>query len=166
VIREVDIGADMAAARDTQPLTRLLNSSLTSAQARELQGTLVLAFPELERPDTAIVTDLRVRHFIRAAYDTIPHLLYFLNPAPSLGALMELAASSHPDETDLSSSDGLQIPVTPEITDTIIERLTDAAVYAVEQADDWHVVVDGFLQTLPEPMADATLERIRGRLGD
>lgn len=164
MLREMDIPADWVAGGETGTLPQMLGPEIDPAEARQLQGTLTFMFPELEVEDIGIFETPGVVGWLALLHERIPHLVYFLQPAPQLGALEGLLRT-------LVSSEALerepaQIVLTDEIAVRLAARLVAASQFAIDHGDDWERIVIGFIEPLEEKARDLLLAVVRERLGD
>ncbi|MGO9384951.1 MAG: hypothetical protein ACLP4W_23385 [Mycobacterium sp.] len=107
--------------------------------ARDWRGSVVLTFAEV--PESHPYVNPSIAAFLQSLYAEFPHLLYFLNPDlanggpdsffASIGALCENAL-------------GVWIMWTDDVATAFYGALAAAAEFAINQADDWVDVVEGY----------------------
>ncbi len=109
------------------------------ARARDWRGSVVLSFAEV--PETHPYLNPAVAAFVKDLYSGIPHLLYFLNPDRTSGALDSFYASIGAlAETD----HGVWVLWSDDGATAFFEALAAAAEFAVSRGDDWVAVVKGY----------------------
>lgn len=159
MLREFDIPADWVAEGKLGALDSWLGTALDPEEARELQGTIFFAFPELEVDDISIFESPGVVEWLRLVHREIPHLVYFLEPLPMSGALEGLLRSIvHPAEIAGRTS---QIPLTAEVLAALSTHLLAASEFAIESGDDWRPIVSRFLAPLDEKIRLGVAEVVR-----
>ncbi|HVD40595.1 MAG TPA: hypothetical protein VNC16_06275 [Solirubrobacterales bacterium] len=162
MLRELDIPADWVASGNMGALEQMLGSAVDPEEARELQGTIFFAFPELEVDGVSIFDSPGVVDWLRLAHRRIPHLVYFLEASPMSGALEGLLRTiALPEETDDQIS---QIPLTAERLAELSTHLLAASAFAVDKGDDWRPIIDRFLDPLAEKIRLGLIEVVRREL--
>jgi len=128
------------------------------ASARQLQGTMVLVFPEHEEEEQLIWLDPEVRAWVRQAHERIPHLAYYLAPEPGMGALFFMASALAGPPGLPVSRDGEEVcvKVSDDLAVSIARRLTAGAIFAESIADDWRP----FVREMVAPLDEAVGQRI------
>ncbi len=139
-LRRLDIPAsewrrpDITAVRDV-----LTNAGTDPARARDWRGSVVLSFAEV--PETHPYLNPAIAAFVKDLYSEIPHLLYFLNPDRTSGALDSFYASIGAlCETD----HGVWVLWSDDAATAFFEALAAAAEFAISRGDDWVAVVEGY----------------------
>ncbi|GAA1589179.1 hypothetical protein GCM10009789_48540 [Kribbella sancticallisti] len=164
MLRQFDVPTDMVVARDVSVLVRLLGGEqLSGPQARQLQGSIFLAFPGLERDDAHLLADDRIVAYLASAHDAVPHLFYFLAPLPAAGALLGFLAGA--SGTPGVTADGSAV-VDEQALEKLAWHLTKAAEYAESVGDDWHRMADSFISQLPDEHASLLNETLTQHLVD
>lgn len=161
MLRQIDVSAQEVAAGDTAALASMLSSDLEPAAARQLQGSLVFMFPELEVEDKRIFDMPGVVDWFALLHHRIPHLVYFLQPSPMSGALEALLLTLLPPDGRSAASDAGAVPLTDEILTALAERLVACATYATEKGDDWEPIVERFVAPLGEGAQELLVEVVR-----
>ncbi len=139
-LRQLDIPAsewrrpDITAVRDV-----LTNAGADPARAREWRGSVVLSFADV--PETHPYLNPAVADFVHDLYSEIPHLLYFLNPDRTSGALDSFYASIG---VLAETEHGVWVLWSDDAAAAFFEALAAAAEFAVSRGDDWVAVVKGY----------------------
>ena len=164
MLRELDIPADWVADGETGTLPKLLGSEIDPAEARQLQGSFTFMFPELEVEDVRIFDMPGVVAWLALLHERIPHLVYFLQPAPQLGALEGLLRTLVPPK--VLEDEPAQIVLTDEIAIKLAAHLVAAALFAIDHGDDWERFVTGFIEPLDESAKGVLLAVVREHVSD
>ena len=163
MIRQLAIPAKFVKNRDITGLTNLFRDQpLTGAQARELRGTVFIAFPELEVEGVEIYDNPSVRSYLRSAHDAIPHLFYFLTPERMAGSIDGFIWGNM-SSAEYAGRDPA-IPIPQHVVDKLTEHLIYAAVYANEKGDDWRVVHNALLASVPAASRKPLMSLIEGAM--
>ena len=108
-------------------------------QARAWRGSVVLNFAEA--PGFNLYLNPEIAAFLQELYAEIPHLLYFLNPDRTIGALDGFFASIG---VLYENQFGAWVLWSDDVANAFYEALADAAEFAINQGDDWVDVVKGY----------------------
>ncbi|MCV7445225.1 hypothetical protein H7K33_23585 [Mycobacterium paraense] len=139
-LRRLDIPASEWRRPDTTAVRDVLtDAGADPARARDWRGSVVLCFAEV--PETHPYLNPAVAAFVKDLYSEIPHLLYFLNPDRTSGALDSFYASI---DALCETDHGVWIMWSDEAAEAFFEALAAAAEFAVGQGDDWVAVVKGY----------------------
>jgi hypothetical protein len=162
VLRALDIPRELAEAGDLRLVTGLFDDPEMEPEiARKLRNTVVITFECYEEDDVPIFTDERVRDYLRAAHDRVPHLLYYLAADPAAGALLGFGAA-YGALLELPDSGLLAVDLGGDLIERLAWHLAAAARHAQHQEDDWEAMVDAHLEAFDEPVR----ERIRHEVAD
>ena len=156
MMRQLEVPAAMVLGRDVAVMDKLFGGPKSGSEARELQGTIFLAFPELERPDVYLFSDERIVAYLQLAHEAIPHLFYYLAPSPDAGALMGFLAGA-------SGSTGVGPDGMVNVDDAALGALTwhlaQTAQYAESVGDDWPRIIKAYTSQLPDERLSDLVER-------
>jgi len=165
MLRELDIPADWVAEHSLGALAEILGSGLEPEEARELQGTILLAFPELEVEDASIFSSPGVVEWLAMVHRRIPHLLYFLEPSPMSGAFEGLMRAIVSPEVTVPP-DPPPIPLTPQPLAKLSTHLSAASAFGIDNGDDWRPIIGRFLAPLDAEVRTGLIEVVRHDLDD
>jgi hypothetical protein len=130
-------------------------------EIRKLQGKFRIVFPALEVDGVEIFEVPGVVDWIAIAHQAIPHIVYFLDPAPTAGALSGLMLALLPPETRADLDLPGPIDLTTDFLARLAERLVLAAAFATENGDDWEPVISSFVQPLEESVQALLMQTVR-----
>ena len=153
VLKLFDVDQGLLAERDVAFVLELCEDLEEEPEmVRMFQCTVAFRFEV--PPDRAAEPwdDASVRNWGRTAYEHVPHLLYYMDPDPGLGALY-LAMSARANE-----SEGFKLERVAE------HPLVAAAHFARRMADPWEPIVYRFLHPLDPALATDTVEGIAAAL--
>jgi hypothetical protein len=161
VIRQLDIPADQVKAADVRVLAGMLGNANEKGEAfRELQGTIALTFGELETNDEPILLNPQVRAYLRQLHTAIPHLFYFLQPTPGMGAVLAFAVAFSDDEK-IGVIDGqIYVESDAAVAEMVIDRLVKAGSFAQQKGDDWPSIIRAFADSMDPEMQQEILARL------
>jgi len=163
MLRELDIPPDWVAEGKLGPLQSWMGPDLTPEEARELQGTILFAFPELEVDDVEIFDVVGVIEWLRLVHSRIPHLLYFLEPSPDAGALEGLVRTLV--SPGVVREGGSGIPLDEGAAAGLVTHLAAAAVFSLKVGDDWRPILGRLLESVEQKHREAILVGVRDGLG-
>ena len=87
-IRDLDVSAIQVLERNVAPVAGMLSNTRGQGEAvREIQGTVIITFAELEKDNEAIILNPDVRAYLRELHNAMPHLFYYLHPEPGFGSV-------------------------------------------------------------------------------
>ncbi len=152
MMRQMEVPAEWVATGETGAFPTTLGTDIEPAEARELQGTMFFAFPDLEVEGVSIFEVPGVVDWLGVFHERIPHLIYFLDPTPSLGALEGLIATVL-RRGGVAIAPG-EFPLTEELLNALAVHLNACARFATQKGDDWEPIVSRFVEPLPEPARD------------
>lgn len=161
MLREMAVSAEWVATGDLGALPELIGTDLDPEQARQLQGTLVFLFPELEVDGVRIFDMPGVVDWLALLHERIPHLVYFLEPSPALGALEGLLRTFVPAESRADATAAGEIHLTTETLARLAMHLAACAAYATDHGDDWAPIVDRFIEPLDDSIQGALVGTVR-----
>lgn len=164
MLREMDIPAAWVANADTGALAQMLGPEVDPAEARQLQGTVAFMFPELEVEDVRIFDMPGVVEWLALLHERIPHLVYFLEPSPEIGALEGLLRTLVPRE--VLEAEPAQIAFTDEILAQLAAHLLAAASFAIDHGDDWERIVAAFVEPVDERAKGVLLAAVGEHVSD
>jgi hypothetical protein len=127
----------------------LSGERLSGEEARELRGTVFLAFPDFEVEGVELYQDSAVRAYLRAIHDAIPHLFYFLSPEIMVGSVEAFLWAYLTEEEFDGQKQGPIIRASGIAVERLIDRFAAAAAFATDKGDDWRVVVEPLLERFP-----------------
>lgn len=160
-VRDLDVSARQVLERNVAPVVGMLSNTRGQGEAvREIQGTVIITFAELERDDEAIILNPDVRAYLRELHNAVPHLFYYLHPEPGFGSVSGFI-TAFSDDSNIGTIDG-QIYAKPDekVSEMLIDRLVQAARFAEERADDWQGVIQGFADGVTPEMMAVVLSRM------
>jgi len=163
MLRELDIPPDWVAEGKLGPLQSWMGPGLSPEEARELQGTILFAFPELEVDEVEIFDIPGVIGWLRLVHQRIPHLLYFLEPSPGAGALEGLARTLV--TPDVARGGGPGILLDEKAVAGLVTHLSAAAVFALDVGDDWRPILGRLLESVEQHHREAILAGVHEGLG-
>jgi hypothetical protein len=155
MIRDVHTPDDLLTACDTSQIERVLRQLGAHPEyVRKLQGTVTLSF-DIEAP--VVCQEPRVRAFLRAAHERVPHLWYYLVPDEAYGnLLMFFAVFAAPETVKVEDGKFAVQPGQAELA-LLLDRLAATARFAAEMADDARRILSEILAPMPEETRAALL---------
>jgi hypothetical protein len=163
MLRELDIPPDWVDEGKLGPLPNWLGPELTPEEARQLQGTILIAFPELEVDGVEIFDTQGVVGWLRVAHQRIPHLLYFLDPTPKAGAMEGLARTFLP--VGGAGQSGPGIVLEDDQLTGLVMHVAATALYAVKVGDDWRPILSRLLEPVDQGHRDLLMNAVGEELG-
>jgi hypothetical protein len=147
MIRLIEIPEESLDACDTSNIERVLRDvEKTPESVRSLRGWLMLSF-DVVAP--VVCLEPRVKAFLRAVHERIPHLWYYLVPDPAYGNLnMFFAVFGSPGTVRLQG-DSLQTQPGRDEIALLLDRLGHATRFATRMADDPRSMLDALLAPMP-----------------
>ena len=139
-LRQLDVAASQWRSQDITAVGKVLTElGADPERARASRGSIVLSFVEV--PESHPYVNPAVAAFLQDLYSEFPHLLYFLNPERSSGALDSFFASVGA----LSQTpQGVWVVWSDDVATAFYQTLAAAAEFAIEQGDDWVAVTKGY----------------------
>ena len=138
--RQLDVPASQWLRQDiTEVRNVLTNLGADPEVARAYRGSVVLSFAEV--PESHPYLNPAVAAFLQDLYSAFPHLLYFLNPDPTSGALDSFFASIGALYEDQY---GVWVGWSDDVGTAFYGALAAAAEFAINRGDDWVAVIKGY----------------------
>jgi hypothetical protein len=155
MIRAVETPEDVLGACDTSHLERILGElEARPENVRRLQGTIMLTF-NVKAP--VVCLEPRVKAFLRAAHQRIPHLWYYLVANPAYANLsMFFAVIGSPGTVSVDDDRFNVQPGEAELA-YLIDRLAATARFAADVADDGPRILSEILAPMPPRTREALL---------
>jgi hypothetical protein len=157
----MDISAEWVATGETGALPEILGTGIEPERARELQGTMAFYFPDLQVENVSIFDTPGVVDWLALLHSRIPHLVYFLDPSRSTGALEGLLLTFLTPDGRAAASHAGGLPVSDEILFALAAHLVKCAVFATDKGDDWEPIVARFIEPLDERARDLLVGSLR-----
>ena len=156
MIRLMEIPEESLDSCDTSTIERLLREVEKMPESvRALRGCLMLSF-DVVAP--VVCLEPRVKAFLRAVHERIPHLWYYLVPDPDYSNLTMFFAVFGSSGTVRVQGDTLQTqPGRDEIV-LLLDRLGHATRFATRMADDPRSMLDAILAPMPPKTRKALID--------
>jgi hypothetical protein len=156
MIRLIDIPKESLDSCDTSILERVLRDLEKAPESvRALRGWLMLGF-DVVAPVACL--EPRVKAFLRAVHERIPHLWYYLVPDPDFGNLMMFfAVFGSPGTVRLQGGTVQTQPARDELA-LLLDRLGHATRFARRVADDPRSMLDAILAPMPPKTRKALID--------
>lgn len=157
MIRLMEVPAESLDTCDTSNVERLLRElEKTPEYVRALRGWLMLSF-DVVAP--VVCLEPRVKAFLRAVHERVPHLWYYLVPDPDYGNLQLFFCAFGSPETVRVQGDTVQtLPGRDEIA-LLLDRLGHATRFATKMADDPTSMLNAILAPMPPITREALINR-------
>ncbi|HEX7461828.1 MAG TPA: hypothetical protein VF317_06615 [Dermatophilaceae bacterium] len=159
-LRQLEVPADWVASRDLGGFPTLFGYGQKPADVREMQGSVMIVFPQLEDEADSIYAVPGVLDWFHELYDQVPHFPYFLVPHPLAGGLQSLIMSGGNADLRAHARQTGNLAADDEVQQWLLSRMVATGRYATHMADDWERIVREFLGPAG-PAADAFVEKVR-----
>lgn len=152
MIWRIDISDDLVDALDTSRLESLLGEgALSPEEARRSQGNVVLAFPGYA-DEQAIYLVPKLRAYLQAAHERVPHLLYYLAPEQEAGSVIAFLGA-HADEGQLVYEPEPGVRIDRDLIMLLADRLAFVALFSDRLADNTPAIVSALVAPFDEAIA-------------
>jgi hypothetical protein len=139
-LRRLDVPASQWFRQDIAAVRNVLaNVGADPARARVWRGSVVLSFAEVQESHPYL--NPAIAAFLQNLYSEIPHLLYFLNPDRTSGALDGFFASIG---ALCQTQEGVWILWSEDVATALYRALAEAAEFAINRGDDWVAIVKSY----------------------
>lgn len=162
--REMAVPNEWVETGETGGLAVMLGEDIAPDEARELQGSMVFLFPGLEVEDVRIFDMPGVLDWIALLHRRIPHLIYFLMPHVSAGALEALLLMMLPPEERRAAGES-GVALNEEMLKGLTDRLVQAARFASAKGDDWEPIISRFVEPLGGEAREYFVGLVRDQAG-
>jgi hypothetical protein len=160
MIRQMNIPAGWVANGELGALPTLLGTGQKPSDVRQLQGSMVFTFEEIESQADSIFAVEGVLDWFHLLHTRIPHVSYFLEPSPMSGALQGMLLCVL-DEEARAAAIASSVPVTQPVLEFLLERMISCARFATAMGDDWERILRDFLAPIGDPgMIDSLVDAI------
>lgn len=160
MIRNLAIGSEYVQIVDTSPLERMLSEiERNPTFVREVQGSLILTFPDYEEAEVVFLVP-EVRRYLQKIHSKIGHLWYYLEPTRDLGnMLIFLACHATVDQIQVLNNQ-VGVRVDDNLLRTLTNRIALTKRFAERMADDPKPVIAKILAPLESEARNRILEDI------
>jgi hypothetical protein len=162
VIKVLDVDQQLVEACDVGGVEALVAEIETDAErVRLFQGSLGFRFPRHEEKGMLLCFDEKVRAWVRAVHEAVPHLLYYMHPDPAAKAVgLLLCSSVSPFDLKSGSQEEMDAESFQLNFAALFPRLRAAALFAERFADDWRPIVDRLVAPVGSRLAEAAVTEV------
>ena len=165
MIRRLNIPTDQAIAGDVTPFANMFGNPDEDGEViREIQGTIMITFDELEKADEPILLNSHVRSYFRKLHSAVPHMFYYLYPEPAAGAILAFVIAFSDDDRIGITGDQVYAKTDERVNETLINHLVKAGRFAAQKGDDWLTIIEAFGESLPSEIQQEVLVRLQDQL--
>jgi hypothetical protein len=154
MIRLIEVDQRSVNAREVEVVAGLMRwADESPEQARMLQGCVALGFPGQEEKGEETWEDEAVRAWTRHLHAAVPHLFYYMDPSPELGAVKLFLRAHHGIEAPPGAGEELGF-LFPMALRGLAQSLVAASVHAERNAEDGVPIVAALLKPLAPPIVE------------
>lgn len=164
VILLIEFSATDVLEKNASNLERVLNDlEKNSEQVRQVQGTLMLAFPDFEDAEVVFLVP-EVKSFLRKAHQQVKHLWYYLVPDPEYSNLLMFMAVHAPEEQVTIVNSTVRVNPDTNALMVLVDRLIATVCFAKRMADDPMEIVSQILAPLEADLRQKILNAVTSAL--
>jgi hypothetical protein len=166
ILKVVDVGQELLDERDIAGIVGLcVDLEEDPELVRMAQGSLCLRFPDQAERGVELWNDSKIQAWGRELYTHVPHLLYYMDPEPGLGALaLGLSAFVVPQPVEMAPQAQVDPGVSQDLQRVLCDLLLPPALFARRMADPWEPIVDRLLDPIEGSLAAETREIVSASL--